>query len=318
MTKNKPLVSIVAICYNHSRFLEKTLDSIRNQTYQNLEVLIIDSFSSDGSFKLIENYVKENDLGTWMLHRQERKTSICENLNLALSLINGEYYQVISCDDIIHPNKIAIQVNELIDRNYESIGLIYSDYSHIDEEGNPIVEEQFILKKHGFSKLNLPPSGYVFCEILGTWFIHTITCLISKKAAESIGGYDENLSYEDTDFILRLSKEFKFIAVLNELAYYRIVSDSLFKTRSIDFYVSTCKLYLKHRGVPVCNSKVKRLISHYYDTLFQMDPYEALKIYLESSSSDFEFYILWYTNFFRLTGKKEFALKFKSVLKKLI
>ena len=54
---NYPLVSIIACCYNHEKFVEETLDGIISQTYENIELIIIDDFSTDSSVKKINNWI---------------------------------------------------------------------------------------------------------------------------------------------------------------------------------------------------------------------------------------------------------------------
>ena len=316
MNNKSPLVSIIAVCYNHEEFLKFTLDSIQNQTYSNLEVLIIDSYSKDNSYKLIEEYIISNNLGNWKVFKQSKPTTICQNLNYGLSQISGEFYQVISCDDVILPNKIESQIANLSSNQIE-YGLIYGDYSHIDEHGILIQEDSLVLRKKGFSEGKFPPTGFVFCTILGSWYIHTLTCLIRTDAARSIGGYDETLSYEDTDFILRLSRSFPFLASLDETAHYRILSNSFFRSRSVEFYVSTCRLYLKHLDEVSCVKNVRRLASHYFDTLFIMDHHASLKLYQEYESSSFEAYVSAYVLAFRISGNKFLALKVKDFTKSI-
>lgn len=317
MKTNNPLVSIVAISYNHADWLKFSLDSIKTQTYSNIEVIIIDSNSSDDSYRKILEYIEDNGLNQWKVVRQDKPTSICQNLNFALSLIKGEYYQVVSCDDIILPDKIKLQIDFLTSADVE-YGLIYGDYSHIDEKGIRIDDSTLILKSKGFSSIKRPPSGMIFCQILGTWYIHTITCLISTHAARQSGGYDENLTYEDTDFILRLSRSFKFAAILDEVAFYRILPNSFFRSRSVDFYLSTCKLYLKHFDSESCSDKVKRLFNHYFNTLFIKDQYLALTFFNNLNNNYFDRYVSIYIIIYKLFGNKYLSIKVKEILSKFL
>lgn len=315
MKEKQPLVSVIAICYNHSLFLVDTLNSIKNQHYENLEVLIVDSFSSDNSVELIKEYISSNRLTNWKLFCQSKPTSICENLNFALGKIRGKYYQVISCDDLIAPTKLGTQV-ALFASSPESVGLVYSDYGHIDQHGEDIKGETSMLGNHGFSGDKLPPSGYVFCDILGKWFVHTITCLISTDAARSIGGYDEKLTYEDTDFILRMARKYELRGTMDLLGFYRILENSFFRSRTKHFYLSTCELYLKHVDLEgTCSAKVKRLVSHYFDVLFLMDPQLASSFFTKVAPSVFDRYIRRYMGVYKASSSKGLALFFKKIFK---
>lgn len=311
----QPLVSVIAICYNHSLYLESTLASIKNQTYGNLEVIIIDSNSSDNSVELINEFLDSNNLKNWKFFTQNQPTSICTNLNFGLKQVHGKYYQVISCDDLISPDKIQKQV-ALFSSCSPNLGLVYSDYSHLDESGEAIKGEESILGNHGFSNGSLPPSGQVFCSILGRWFVHSITCLISTEAALSIGGYDENLTYEDTDFFLRLARKYDFLGTMDVLGYYRILQNSFFRSRNSYFYLSTCELYLKHIAIELeCSKKVKRLVSHYFDVLFLKDSDLALSFFLKTDSKVFDKYIVQYMGVYKKIKNRRLTLIFKKALK---
>lgn len=313
-----PLVSVIAISYNHERFIEESLDSIRLQVYPNIEVLIIDSNSKDNSVGKIEDYIKKYNLTSWKFFKNIISKSICENMNFALNRIKGKYYQIISCDDIILNSKIQSQINILSAEDFK-YSLIYGNYSHIDESGEFIKGEENQLNKNGFSELNQPPSGEIFCDILGSWYIHSITCLISREAALQIGGYDEDLVYEDTDFLLRFSRVFLIKGVLELVGYYRILKNSFFRSRSVEFYVSTCQLYSKHLDVTLPSyNKVKRLLTHYLDVVFQMDPLKALSFYEKFGVNNFNLYLPVYFNMFRLTKSIKFSLFIKKFIKKIV
>jgi glycosyltransferase involved in cell wall biosynthesis len=313
-----PLVSVIAICYNHEGFVDESLDSIRLQSYSNLEVLIIDSNSSDNSVEKIENYIKKFNLVSWQFVKNIKSKTICENLNFALNQIKGDFYQIISCDDIILTCKIESQINILSSEDFK-FDLIYGNYSHINELGEVIKGEEIQLNKNGFSELKEPPSGKIFCDILGTWYIHSITCLISRKASLQIGGYDENLVYEDTDFLLRFSRAFLIKGDLGLVGSYRILANSFFRSRSVEFYISTCHLYYKHldKNLP-CYYKVRRLLTHYLDVVFQMDSKKALDLYKTCSAYNFDSYLPIYFNTFILTKSLKFSLFTKGLAKKIL
>lgn len=308
-----PLISVIAISYNHFNFLERSLDSIRNQNYPNLEVLVIDSFSSDNSNILIEDYIKKHALNNWKFFQQTSRKSICENLNFALSYISGKYYQVISCDDVILTNKISVQVGILKESNYIH-SLIYSELIRINEYDDMIPDKSYLLKNEGFSISNPPPSGDIFGLILGKWYIHTLTCLFSTDSVKELGGYDNNLIFEDTDMLLRICRKFSVVGSLDVLAKHRILTNSFYNTRSIDFYVSTFQLFKKHLGYYPYVSKVRRLVSHYFDFIFLNDPIVALRLFNSSKIRDFEWYVIFYIYFYRLSKNLNSSIWLRKIL----
>ena len=131
MNHNTPLVSILAICYNHERFVEETLSSIKNQTYKNIELVIIDDFSTDNSVKVISNWIKNNNIVCqFVIHQKNKK--LCETLNEGVNLCKGEFLQFMACDDILELDKIENQLNVLKSLD-DSYGLVYSDVFIIDD-----------------------------------------------------------------------------------------------------------------------------------------------------------------------------------------
>ena len=74
-----PLVSIVALCYNHESYLKETLDSILNQTYKNIQLIIIDDCSKDNSISLIKNWIHKNKVEcVFIAHKENR--GVCKSL----------------------------------------------------------------------------------------------------------------------------------------------------------------------------------------------------------------------------------------------
>ena len=90
MKDNFPLVSIVAICYNHEKFVKETLDSILHQTYSNIQLIIIDDCSQDNSVSEIKNWIKMNSVDCVFIERTEN-SGLCKNLNEGIVVSKGKY-----------------------------------------------------------------------------------------------------------------------------------------------------------------------------------------------------------------------------------
>jgi len=201
--KGLPLVSIVAVSYNHERFLEETLDSIKVQTYPNIQLIVMDDCSQDKSVAKIEEWIKRNKVNCKFIAHEENQ-GLCKTLNEALEYCDGKYYELIACDDFFKQNKTSTQVN-IFEKLNNDYGLVYSDVGICDENGE-ISDKSF----YDEAGLRAPPSGYVYLEQCRSNFIKAMSVMIRMKSAKQIGLYDENLVFEDVDFFLRLAKEFKF------------------------------------------------------------------------------------------------------------
>ena len=199
-----PLVTVICISYNHENFLKESLDSVLNQTYQFLEVIIVDDASKDGSINIIESYAKENKSVVTIFNKINK--GVCASFNKALTLAKGKYIIDLATDDVMELDKVEKQVNffEQLDDSY---GVVYTNALHIDENSNP-------LGLH-FNPGDKIPQGDIYKEVIQKFFLPSASLMVRKKVLEDLGGYDESLNYEDFDFWVRSSRDYKY-AYLNE------------------------------------------------------------------------------------------------------
>lgn len=124
----KPLVSIAICTYNGEKYLVEQLDSIVNQTYPNLEIVIVDDRSSDKTLSILESYSKK--ISNFKVYKNEINLGYIKNFEKAIGLCSGNYIALADQDDIWSLDKIETQVNEIGD----SV-LIYHDSEFIDDKG---------------------------------------------------------------------------------------------------------------------------------------------------------------------------------------
>lgn len=224
-SKKKELVTVIAVCYNHEKYLLETLNSIKNQTYKNIELVIMDDYSSDNSVEVIKSWIKKNNYQCKFI-AHEKNQGLCKTLNEALTFCNGDYIQLTSCDDILLSHKIQFQVDKLNELSVE-YGAIYSDALFIDENSNEVNINfiNYYTKKRKSIKL----SGNIFDELVKGNFIPAMSVLMRREVVQNVGKYDENLAYEDYDYWLRVAKKYYFFYVENSLVKYRIHSNNLHK-----------------------------------------------------------------------------------------
>ncbi|RFP63721.1 glycosyltransferase [Hymenobacter lapidiphilus] len=193
-----PLVTIIALCYNHARFLEAALDSILAQTYPHLEVVLVDDASTDGSANILRRYAAQNP--GWQLLLLPENQNNCRAFNRGLALSKGEFVIDFATDDVLLPERIARQV-AAFEQAGPRCGVVYTDAELLDESGRFV---RHYYRRDARGRLHPhPASGLVFAEVLARYFISTPTMLMRRTTLDALGGYDESLSYEDFDFWVR-------------------------------------------------------------------------------------------------------------------
>ena len=225
-SENYPLVTAFIGCYNQSRFVEECLDSVRNQTYPNLQVIIFDDCSNDNSVSVIDAWLKQRRID-WDFIPHKKNIGICAGLNEVLRVARGKYISMVAADDVWLPDKTACQV-AMMERMPADVGVLYSDAFQIDENGERL-PQMFI---YAHRKFVIPPEGFLFDVLWEGNFIPAMTTLIRRECFKHVGTYDEDLCFEDWDMWMRISRIFRFAYDKMPAAKYRIVSSSAARAMS--------------------------------------------------------------------------------------
>ncbi|MDX5438147.1 MAG: glycosyltransferase [Pontibacter sp.] len=206
-----PLVSIICLCYNHERFLRPALDSVLAQTYPNLEVIIVDDSSTDGSVRIIREYVQRYPQLQFISTGQNMGNT--KAFNLGWRAGKGRFILDFATDDVLLPERVTQQVQQFAELSPE-YGVVYSDAAYITDNS-----EHLYLHSERYEAA---PNGTVFAEVLRRYFICPPTMLVRREVYEELHGYDESLAYEDFDFWVRSSRHYKY-AYLPEVTTLRRV-----------------------------------------------------------------------------------------------
>jgi len=198
---NNALVSVIMSAHNAEKTIEKSIKSLLNQTYKNLEILLVDDFSSDGTFEICNDFQKNNKNIT--LFRNDKNIGLTRSLNYLINEAKGEYIARQDADDISSEKRIQIQLNFLFENNLDAC----SSRAYILETNKITPSKSFYLPKRIIMKIKNP-------------FIHG-TLLINKKVIEDIGSYDEEFYYSQDYKLMSdlLEKNYK-IKIIKEPLYY--------------------------------------------------------------------------------------------------
>ncbi|MGV3560852.1 glycosyltransferase family 2 protein [Larkinella arboricola] len=239
----RPLVSVICISYNHERFITAALQSVLDQTYPAVELLVIDNNSTDGSVERVEALRQQHPAIQFI--RNSENVGICRAFNQGLKLARGRYVIDLSADDVMHRERIARQVAGF-ERLAGDYAVIFSNAAYIDEN-DQLTGYHFPITPTGMTTRPVP-SGWVFKDILASYFVSTPTMMMRKDVLESLGGYDESLSYEDFDFWVRSARNYRYYYQDEVLTSKRIVPQSLssqFQNRNSALLASTLKVCYK-------------------------------------------------------------------------
>jgi glycosyltransferase involved in cell wall biosynthesis len=201
----QPLVSVICLCYNHASFLREALDSVRQQTYSNLEIILVDDASTDNSAQVLKEYLQPYPEIKFIHHLQN--TGNTRAFNEAFALSQGEFVIDFATDDVMLPHRVEEQVKAFaaLDPDY---GVVYTDAELINNQSAVI--GHFYQRNAAGQVISLPPSGYVFTHILRSAFLCPPTLMFRRQLLAYTRGYDENLAYEDFDVWVRSAQQFKF------------------------------------------------------------------------------------------------------------
>jgi len=231
--KNK-LVSVIIPVYNVELYVEKAIVSIINQTYKNLEVIVVDDCSKDDTYKIVKELQKKDS--RIRLYKNEINSQIVTSLNKAFFNSSGEYIIRMDGDDISMPDRIEIMVDFLENNDYDLLG---SSITAIDTNDNII----------GYTK------HYANQEILNKTLKYTIPMshiwIAKRKVYETLNGYREISGAEDDDFVFRAtSLGFKYTNLENYYGYHVRLgrdgnSNSLLGLKKLKMRNYTYKLFLE-------------------------------------------------------------------------
>lgn len=196
------LVSILIPAYNVEKYIERSLESALNQTYKNIEVVVVDDGSTDGTAEIIKKY--QSDRRVKYVYQNNK--GLASARNTAMKNAEGEYFAMLDADDVFLPEKIEYQIryleaNKDCDICYSDLWLFY--------ENKP---DQLVKTSYKFYS-----GSDVFPQLLKRSFINTLTVMLRRSAVNKFGYLNEKYRYaEDLEYFLRLSYAGAKFCFLNE------------------------------------------------------------------------------------------------------
>lgn len=235
------LVSIIIPCYNQGEYIEETLQSVLSQTYENIEIIIINDGSTDNSDETISNLIKEKPSIQYI---PIANGGVSKARNIGISKASGKFVLPLDADDIILPEYTKMAVEEF--KKDPALIVVTALGEFFGEENGPMNLPEFSMKKmlHG---------NIIYCP-----------SFFKKDDWEKIGGFDEKMTHlEDWDFYIRLTNlNPEKIKRLNYTALrYRIKEpatarntigfrDGSYNDTALHIYTKNKDLFFQHYGNP--------------------------------------------------------------------
>jgi glycosyltransferase involved in cell wall biosynthesis len=203
---NLPLVSIILPVYNGEKYLEQSIESCLNQTYKNIELIIVNDCSTDATLTIAKEYANKDS--RIKIINNETNQKLPNSLNIGHECANGNLITWTSDDNLYLPNAIEVMVHQL---EAENVDFVYANLVKIDSNGKET--QEFKLEE---------PEELLWRNVVGACFLYTKKLFISNES------YDNKLFLvEDYDFWLRAFMKFDFYHINKTLYKYRVHESSL-------------------------------------------------------------------------------------------
>jgi len=199
-----PAVTVIIPAYNSERYIRETLDSVLGQTWQDLEVIVVDDGSTDGTRDIVLA------CGEPVRLVEQENAGPSPARNRGIREARGEFVAFVDSDDLWTPDKLERQM-ALFDAD-ERVGLVYCRSQRIDGEGN-----------HLPTTLMEKPVGGVFLPLLYRNHCPTSGVVVRKACLDQCGVFPEDMVWaEDWHLWLRIARHYAFQAVQDALALHRM------------------------------------------------------------------------------------------------
>ncbi|WP_226536270.1 glycosyltransferase family 2 protein [Fictibacillus halophilus] len=217
---NAPLVSVVIPSYNPGKLLESAVRSIENQTYKNIEIIIVDDGSTDGT----REWLKQNSSRLKFFFQDNSGASKARNKGVSLS--SGEYIAFLDADDIWLPSKLEQQVELLQHNNISFVftnGFIVNGDVDYEDIINNISNNEY---NQIFDTYVRPPRLVDFTSNFRVHSVPTSSILVEKSLFKEVNGFPNLVQGEDFVLLQLLLSLKPAISISNPLMIYRVHSSN--------------------------------------------------------------------------------------------
>lgn len=238
---NIHLVSVIVTSFNHAEYLRERIDSLLAQTYENIEIIVIDDCSTDNSLQVLKQYESHPRIKIIALEKNRGYADAC---NLGVNVTSGDFIMFAECDDRSEPDQVRFLIDKL--KLHEGVGVAFSRSNIIDSNGK-LLRDDFECREDSFkalcSKDTVIPKTLMQRFLLHSCVIPNMSAaLIKKNHFMKSGGLSSAYSAcADWDFWCRMAMLCDFYYVAMPLNNFRTHSNSVRSTFSIQRQV--CEMF---------------------------------------------------------------------------
>lgn len=233
---NSNLVSVIITAYNAKQYLAEAVDSVLNQSYTDLEIILVNDGSKDNTLEIMQQYEAQDSRVVVISHEN---MGISASNNRALKMARGHYIAKLDADDVMTPNRIEEQVKFL--QENPQIGMLSSDAIIINDKGEHVGTQVMPgYQDVAYSRKIARSQGLVICAHTGF--------MAYKKAYEDVGGYNEGISCAvDLEIFRRMiEKGYNLVILRKFLVKYRIYRSSVVGKNTKSYLVQNTVAYIQH------------------------------------------------------------------------
>lgn len=206
----QPLVSIITPVYNAEKFISDTVDSVRNQTYQNWEMILVDDVSKDSSVSIIQDYMKLDNRIKLIQLTENSGAAVARNT--AIEAAEGKYIAFLDSDDLWYSNKLEKQIEFMMENDY---AFSFTNYRLMNEDGELL------------DKVIKVPKEIDYDDYLKNTIIGCLTVVLDKEKIKDIKMTNIRTRQDFVLWLSILKRGFKAYGLQEELASYRKVAGSI-------------------------------------------------------------------------------------------
>ncbi|TDD96194.1 glycosyltransferase family 2 protein [Flavobacterium cellulosilyticum] len=239
--QNNDLVTVICSCFNHAKFVTDSIQSVLNQSYKNIQIIIVDDCSTDDSVSVIENFIIQ--FPQILFIKNTSNLGLTKSFNNAVKLAKGDYLVDLAADDVLFPDCITIQLETFKNTTLKNLAIVYGNAEIISEKGDHFSYNFEVDSNLKTSKKRI--SGDLYAKIISLeTTICSVSAMLKKSVFDELKGYDERLSFEDLDYWIRVSRFYTIEFIDAILVQKRKTPNSLHSSFSIPKNTNGFSTYL--------------------------------------------------------------------------